>query len=214
VKAEPQQGRAGRGRWAAAGYGIAHAAHGAVAIRTARWRPIAVLTLSSFLWSAGWVLPLRAAAEETLEYEVKAAFLLNFARFVEWPASAFADANAPLAICILGKDPFGRGLDDLVRGEEVGGHKLLVRRIGVAPQPRACQIVFTQESGKAALQPLSELHGVLTVGEGESFVRDGGIIGFVIESRRVRFDISQKAADASGIKLSSKLLSVARSIEK
>ncbi|HTX37431.1 MAG TPA: YfiR family protein [Bryobacteraceae bacterium] len=158
--------------------------------------------------------PHSALAEQTLEYEVKAAFLLNFAKFVEWPAGAFADSGAPLAICILGKDPFGRVIDDLVQGETVSGRKLVVRRISELPAQQACQILFTQESGKDATKTLSALHNVLTVGEGANFVHDGGIIGFVIESRRVRFDISQGAANAAGLKLSSKLLSVARAIEK
>ena len=155
-----------------------------------------------------------ALAEQTLEYEVKAAFLLNFAKFVEWPANAFADSSAPLAICILGKDPFGRAIDDLVQGETVNGRKLVVRRIGQLPAQQACQILFTQEPGKDATKTLSALRNVLTVGEGENFVHDGGIIGFVIEKRRVRFDISPSAANAAGLKLSSKLLSVARAIEK
>lgn len=178
------------------------------------WGRISRVALCSIACAGWWMAPNYALAEQTLEYEVKAAFLLNFAKFVEWPANAFADSSAPLAICILGKDPFGRAIDDLVQGETVNGRKLVVRRIGQLPAQQACQILFTQEPGKDATKTLSALRNVLTVGEGENFVHDGGIIGFVIEKRRVRFDISPSAANAAGLKLSSKLLSVARAIEK
>src|SRR5437016_2410938 len=76
-----------------------------------------------------------AAAKSNLEYEVKAAFLLNFTKFTEWPPSAFADAQAPLAICLLGNDPFGHGLDDAVQGETVNGRQLAIRRISQPPAP-------------------------------------------------------------------------------
>src|SRR5271157_5811294 len=75
------------------------------------------------------ILASRALPQTALEYEVKAAFLLNFAKFVEWPSSAFADSDSPIAICILGKDPFGHTIDELVQGEAANGRKLMVRRI-------------------------------------------------------------------------------------
>src|SRR5580704_16548614 len=77
-------------------------------------------------WCAGFLTTARALAQPALEYEVKAAFLLNFTKFIEWPATAFADAESPFALCILGKDPFGRVLDDIVGGEVVGARKLVV----------------------------------------------------------------------------------------
>jgi hypothetical protein len=155
------------------------------------------------------------AAEPPLEYEVKAAFLLNFAKFVDWPPAVFPSADSPVAICILGKDPFGHAIDDLVQGETASGRKLVVRRITHAPVAQTCQILFTQESRKESAEILAALGpGVLTVGEGENFVREGGIITFLVENRRVRFDIDQKAAEAAELKLSSKLLAVARSVQK
>lgn len=159
--------------------------------------------------------PSRAADQVSVEYAVKAAFLLNFAKFVDWPPGSFANADSPIAICILGKDPFGRSIDESVQGEVVNGRRLTVRRIAQAPAAQTCQIVFTQLSGKDAAGILSSVGpGVLTVGEGESFVRDGGIIAFLIENRRVRFDIDEKAAEAAELKLSSKMLAVARSVQK
>jgi len=175
---------------------------------------LAGLLLGAALW-VGWPGLQRAAAEAVLEYEVKAAFLLNFTKFTEWPAGAFANPDSPLTICILGQDPYGRALDDVVQGEQVNGHKLAVRRISENPEPQACQVVFIGNGEKEIRRILGGLgRGVLTAGEGRDFIRDGGIIAFVLENRRVRFDINQSAAEAAGLKLSSQLLSVARSVEK
>jgi hypothetical protein len=164
---------------------------------------------------AGPLAPDCRAEDLSLEYQVKAAFLLNFTRFIEWPATAFADAGSPFTMCVLGKDPFARALDDVIEGETAGGRKLSIRRINEPPAPRACQIVFIDAGDKDLRKIISALGpGVLTVGEGAGFVREGGIIGFVIDNRRVRFDINQSAADRAELKLSSKLLSVARAVER
>jgi YfiR/HmsC-like len=156
-----------------------------------------------------------AAADESLEYQVKAAFLLNFTKFVEWPPAAFEATDSPIAICILGEDPFGAALDQMVAGEVVSGRKLAVRRLKGAPAPKSCQALFIGKADKEALKiPAGQGAGVLTIGEGEAFVREGGMIAFVLDNRRVRFSINQSAAENAGLKLSSKLLSVARSVEK
>ena len=157
----------------------------------------------------------RIAAQTGLEYEVKAAFLLNFTRFTEWPASAFADPASPIAICILGHDPFGRALDDIIQGEQVNGRKLLVRRMNQVPPPQACQAIFIGNGERDVPRILNGLDGgTLTVSEGEDFIREGGMIAFIIDNRRVRFDINQTAAEKAGLKLSSRLLSVARSVKR
>jgi hypothetical protein len=174
-------------------------------------------SLTFWTWACAGVLlsPPYATADATLEYQVKAAFLLNFTKFIEWPATAFADAGAPFTICVLGNDPFGSALEQVVSGETVGGRKLAVRKMDQPPAPQTCQVVFQAGTGKdRAAAPGSLGAGVLTVGEGESFVREGGIIAFVIDNHRVRFDINQSAADHAALKLSSKLLSVARSVTR
>ncbi len=158
--------------------------------------------------------PARAAEAEPLEYQVKAAFLLNFTKFVQWPASAFADEHSPLAICILGEDPFGNTLTEIVKGETVNGRDIVVQRMR-RPEPKSCQVLYVAKSEKDAARTLADLGtGVLTVGEGEKFLRDGGIIAFVIQDRRVRFDIDQAAAAKARLTLSSRLMNVARSVEK
>jgi hypothetical protein len=155
------------------------------------------------------------AADAPTEYQVQAAFLLNFTRFIEWPAAAFQAAGSPFDICILGDDPFGSALDQTVAGEIANGRSVAARRLLRAPEPKTCQVLFIGTSEKNIGKILSGLGpGVLTVGEGESFVRGGGMIAFVVENRRVRFEINQAAAESAGLKLSSRLLSVAKAVEK
>ena len=157
-----------------------------------------------------------ADARKNLEYQVKAAFLFNFAKFVEWPADAFVKAGDPLAICVLGKDPFGESLDQVVRGETVNGRPLAVRRPRQILEVRDCQIVFLAEEERAyQSQILSAVEGasILTVGESDGFLTGGGVIRFVLEKNRVRFDVNLAAAEANRLKLSSRLLSLARTVQ-
>jgi hypothetical protein len=156
----------------------------------------------------------RCEAEELpLEYQVKAAFLMNFTKFVQWPPAAFTDTAAPLSICILGDDPFGSAVDQLIQGEIANGRKLAVQRLHNPPPPKSCQVLFVDKSGKETSKTLAALGpGVLTVGQGDGFLHAGGMIAFVIENRRVRFDINQAAAQSAGLAVSSKLLNVARQV--
>jgi len=148
----------------------------------------------------------RVAADE-LEYRAKAAFLLNFTKFVEWPPSSFASPASSINICIVGSDPFGGALEETIAGESAGGRSVSVQRIPRREPLKACQIVF-----KAGAEPPARGRGVLTVGEGPGFLKAGGMIAFVIDNRRVRFDVNQMLAEANGLKISSKLLGVARSV--
>ncbi len=154
-----------------------------------------------------------SAPAASLEYDVKAAFLLNFTKFVEWPPGAFAAADAPLTICILGNDPFGRAIDQIVEGESVNGHKIAVERVR-DDQQKSCQVLYFGSDASNPTTLSAAGPAVLTIGEGDGFIHQGGIIAFVVDNRRVRFDINLKAATSAGLKLSSKLLSVARSVEK
>jgi hypothetical protein len=147
------------------------------------------------------------------EYEVKAAFLYNFARFVEWPADAFPGPGAPITYCIVGDDPFDGKLEALLRGETVGGRPLALRRSGKDDDLAACQILFLSRSERSRQERILDRLGrasVLTVGDEEDFLDRGGIIGFRIEAGRVRFDVDLEAAERAGLKVSSKLLRVAR----
>jgi hypothetical protein len=155
--------------------------------------------------------PIRAAEE----YHVKAAFLLNFTKFVEWPSDSFASPSSRISICILGDDPFGPVLDQIVEDEAVDEHKLSVERLRDPPPHGTCQVLFVDGRRKDLTQIIDSVEpGVLTVGEGEGFLRDGGIVAFVIDNRRVRFDINQNAASKAGLRLDARLLNVARSVRK
>jgi hypothetical protein len=145
---------------------------------------------------------------------VKAAFLLNFTKFVEWSPASFPAPEAPIKICILGEDPFGPTLDQLVDGEIVSGRKVMVERVR-RPMPASCRVVYFSEREGGVARSLANLpEGVLTVSDVDGFVRQGGMIGFVIENRRVRFDVNHRAMAARQVRVSSRLLDVARSVVK
>jgi hypothetical protein len=158
------------------------------------------------------LLPLLSnAADQDLEYQVKAAFLLNFTKFIEWPETS----ESSIDICILGDDPFGTVLDRMVADEVVNGHKVTVLRTRRTPVPKSCEVLFIRRSEKENAKFLPELGpGILTVGEGEEFLRGGGMIAFVLENSRVRFDINEAVARNAGLKISSKLLNVARTVKR
>ncbi|MES1241291.1 MAG: YfiR family protein [Acidobacteriota bacterium] len=163
------------------------------------------------------LLALPVAAQEgsspgPLEYELKAAFLFNFVKFVEWPADAFAGAKSPLTICVYGADPFGASLDGAVRGESLGERGLLVQRPESLDDLRDCQVLFVSRSERARMpEVLARVQGapVLTVGDTDGFLKAGGVINFVVEHNKVRFLINQEAAGRSQLKISSKLLRLA-----
>jgi hypothetical protein len=146
------------------------------------------------------------------EYQVKAAFLLNFARFVEWPATAFSTASEPFVIGIVGMDPFGGAMDQVVSGKTVNGRPIAVRRVSDPAALRACHVVFFATSDPRRLNEIAgpaTSPGILTVGEAEGFAERGGMINFVVENNHVRFEINPAAASRAGLKISSKLLQLA-----
>jgi len=153
--------------------------------------------------------------ETPTEYEVKAAFILNFARFVEWPDAAPAGATGVLTIGILGKDPFEGALERVVENKMVGARKLAVVHVDGIELMKPVQILFISRSESGRLEEvLTKLRGapVLTVGDMEHFARDGGVINFILEDGRIRFEINPAAARSAGLRLSSKLLRVAKVI--
>jgi len=148
-------------------------------------------------------------AAEAPEYDIKAAYLFNFAQFVQWPPQAFSSPSAPMVIGILGSDPFGGKLDRIVRGEVLRGHRLTVRHVGGTGDLRSCQILFIPKSESGRVQEaLAAVRGsaVLTVGDSDHFVAQGGMIGFVMAGKSVRFQINSGAAQREGLTISSRLL--------
>jgi len=158
-------------------------------------------------------LVITAPAQSAGEYQIKAAFLFNFAKFVEWPPGTFSDASAPLRICVLGQDPFGEDLRKITDQKTVNGRKLEVKHVIDLPEARNCHILFISSSEKLSRKKILQgLQGasVLTVGDTEGFVGEGGMINFVLENDRVKFEVSLVAAERAGLKISSRLLSVAK----
>ena len=174
-------------------------------------RIVATIALAAVLCS-------RPAAQpsDTLENDVKAAFLFNFTKFVDWPESAFEAANDPLRMCVVADASFTRSLDRIIAGETVRGRRL--HRVVPAPSelPR-CHVLYvgTAESRRPE-RLLSSVSGapVLTVGESPRFTEQGGAIAFVLVNDRVRFDVNLRAAERAGLTFSSKLLRVARNIQE
>jgi len=169
------------------------------------------------LWALGMVVLLlsgtRAQSPAAGEYQIKAAFLFNFAKFVEWPSSSFSNAAAPLRICVFGRDPFGDELLNITKDKTVNGRKLEVDQGVDLEVARTCQILFISSSEKRHMKEiLAGLGGtsVLTVAENEGFAEQGGMINFVLENSRVQFEVNRKTAGQAGLKISSKLLSVAK----
>jgi hypothetical protein len=156
----------------------------------------------------------RPARGDDLEYQVKAAFLLNFAKFTEFPASSFDRDSAPVTICVIGTNPFGGTLADTLHNERAGGRRLETRTIGWPAEARACQMVFVPRSQTDQIEALVSAtsdRGVVLVGESGTFLERGGTINLFVENGRVRFAMNPAAVERAGVRFSSHLLRLARS---
>jgi hypothetical protein len=152
--------------------------------------------------------PLACRADEGLEYQVKAAFLFNFLKFVEWPPAA---GDSPWVIGILGRDPFAGMLEDTVRGKMVSGRRVEVRRYARPTDVKDCNILFIGRADYERLgMPVQP--GLLTVGEAPGFLKSGGIINFYLDDNHVHFEIRPEVAHAAGLRLSSQLLKLGRTL--
>lgn len=152
------------------------------------------------------------------EYQVKAACIYNFTKFIEWPPEAFPpERSSPFVIGVIGDDPFNGELERAVQNKEVGGRKFVVRHFRNTDEAKSCQILFVSRSVRKSmtdiLAAVSALP-VLTVSETDRFVQAGGIINFVIEQNKVRFEINAAAAKKARLKVSSQLLNLDRRHER
>ncbi len=151
------------------------------------------------------------------EYQIKAAFLYNFTKFVEWPADRFTDDSAPIILCVFGKDPFGAILDDTVTGKTVNGRHIDIIRIDSVDGLDSCHVLFVGLSERERLrQVIAISHGanVLTVGDADDFIEFGGVISLIKRANKIRFEISLAAAKQAQLKLDLKLLKLASSVTK
>ena len=177
-------------------------------VRTGKTFFIAWLTAACFLLAGH---PAAYAQTQASASDVKAAFLYNFTKFIDWPPQAFAGANSPFFICIAG-DPFDGALERLVQGEVLDGRPLMVRHIKMREEVRGCQILYVpqdQAGFDAEMINAAGKEPVLTVGESASFINEGGMMRFVNSAGRIRFEINPDAAQRASLKISSRLLRLA-----
>ena len=178
--------------------------------------------LSKFMALAvAWVLVgvscLHAQQSKPTEYQVKAAYLYNFGRFVKWPPGLAAGKGDSFPVCVLGRDPFGSILDSTLAGEALQGKPVVIRRIARPQDAPDCRILFvssTEENHLKEILAAIDQAGVLTVSDMPGFSRRGGMIQFVVEGDRIRFEINLATAESAKLVLSSELLKVAAAVRR
>jgi hypothetical protein len=157
-------------------------------------------------------IPIRALATEPSEYEVKAAFVYNFIKFVEWPSHSFTAEDSPFVVGVLGQDPMNDALESL-RGKTAQGRKLAVKRFNRMGDLDRCHVLYVGRSEKeqiaAVLKATTNLN-VLTVADMKGFAQAGGVVNFITQENRISFEINVGTAERAGLKVSSKLLKLAR----
>ena len=153
-----------------------------------------------------------AGESPATEYQVKALFLFNFAKYVDWPAAAFTNAAVPITIGVIGTDPFGDYLQNAVVGKTINGRPFIIQHLAADADLSGCQILFVSDSEVSRIGGILDKAGalpILTVGEDEEFAQKNGIINFVLKDGKVRLEINLAAARKAGLTMSSKLLAVA-----
>ena len=181
---------------------------------------ILIIALSvSLSWAPGALAQDRDSSNSS-EYLIKAGFIFNFAKFVDWPPTTFAQPDSPIVIGILGTDPFGAIIDQIVQDKKIGGRGFVVKRLKWGTDLKdlkECKILFVGASERVHIDELVQIvRGlpVLTVGETPGFAEHGGVIRFVLEDNRVRFEVNVEAARQAGLTISSRLLTLARIIQQ
>ncbi len=170
----------------------------------------------ALLWLLVALATASAAPAPAPEYRVKAAFLLNFAQFVEWPTGSFANDRSPIVVGVLGDDPFGALLDKTFEGETVQHRPLVIRRSHQVEDVLGCHMVFISSSERQRIgEVLASFNGrgILTVSDVENFAVRGGMINFYLDANRVRFEINPAAADREGIRIRAELLRRAKIVQ-
>jgi hypothetical protein len=150
------------------------------------------------------------------EYQVKAAFLINFPKYAEWPAEAFAETNSPIVIATLGETKVTAELQKLILGRTVNGREIVLKSLATGEEPGVCHILFISAAGQqhspGLLAKLNRT-GILTVGESDAFLESGWILNLARRDQKIGLEVNLDAASSSRIKISSKLLSVANVVK-
>jgi hypothetical protein len=159
-------------------------------------------------------------SSDSSEYLIKAGFIYNFAKLVEWPTASFAQPDSPIVIGILGEDPFGATLDKIVADKKINGRALAIKRVKWSrdlKDLKDCNILFVSTSEKEHIESVIDaMKGlpILTIGDAPGFAKRGGIINFVLEDNKVRFEVNVEAAKHADLTISSRLLTLARIVQQ
>jgi hypothetical protein len=155
----------------------------------------------------------QAQAPSTMtEYQLKAVFLFNFAKYVDWPPETFPTTNAPITIGVVGQDQFKDDLNHIVEGKSVNGRAIVIKHVTTDAEIGSCQILFISASENSRLDEIlskTSALPILTVGENEQFWQKGGIINFALKEKKVRLEINLHSAQQAKVQISSQLLKVA-----
>lgn len=149
------------------------------------------------------------------EYQVKAAFVYNFARFIDWPPQSFADDGSPFVLGVIGDSEIASAVEQIVKGKTVSGRRMVYKRLSADAALDGCNLLLigaTEKRNVGRILDRLKDNNIVTVGETEGFVRYGGVIGFVVQSSKVGFDINVAAAGKKHLKVSSQLLKLARNV--
>lgn len=156
----------------------------------------------------------KADSNTPREYKVKAAFIYNFAKFIEWPPQKLGGGGAPLVIGVLGPNLFGDELENALKGRQINGRGIVVRQFDDVEAAKAAHLLFVSLNDETKLRRALKEYGVLTIGQSESFTRNGGIITFTFENDKLGFEINAGAAEQAGLKISAQLQKLAKSVRK
>lgn len=157
-----------------------------------------------------------AQSDTETEYRIKALYLLNFAKGVEWAAFCFPSSTTPITVAIIGEDPFGQVIDGVLSGRKIGNRSIVVKRFATVDDIDMCHILFVGESEKDNIEPILEAARfwyALTVGDFKPFAQKGGIMNFVFQDDRIRVEYNPEAAQASYIKISDDIRKVTATVK-
>ena len=159
-------------------------------------------------------------SSDSSEYLIKAGFIYNFAKLVEWPTTAFVQPDSPIAIGILGDDPFGATLDRIIADKKINGRGIVVKRVKWSrdfKELKDCNILFVSSSENEHIDSVVDAVKwlpILTIGDTSGFARRGGIMNFTLEDNKVRFEVNVEAAKQADLTISSRLLTLARIVQQ
>jgi hypothetical protein len=171
-----------------------------------------VLTVATMMCAAG----ISVRAQSSLEYNVKAALLLNFARFIEWPERAFTGPRTPIEICVFAPNPFGESLDRALDDETVSGRPVSTRDVRTPADSAGCHMLFVPQGSESRAAAIMHNAGpyTLTIGESHRFEELGGAVSFVLEGGRVRFNVNLKPVEERGVRISARMLKLASRVDR